>query len=112
MTLHLHMLMTLSQISMSYTNNLYNTLPMLNVNTKIPLIPNNYQLWNSRLEATFMSRLNNSIQLDLPRNYPINSLVCMKSLHSLAPILSLSDFWTVSALYTQYSMSQCWNQQL
>src|SRR5882724_3836785 len=36
----------------------------------------------------------------------------MKSLHSLAPIQSLSDFQTVSALYTQFSMSQCWNQQL
>jgi len=28
-----------------------NTLPMLNVNTKLPLIPDNYQLWNSRLEV-------------------------------------------------------------
>src|SRR5882724_6286365 len=36
----------------------------------------------------------------------------MKSLHSLAPILSLSDFWTVSALYTQSSTSQWRNQQL
>jgi len=48
---------------------------MLNVDTKIPLIPNDYQLRNSRLEATFMSRLNSSIWLNLPRNYPINSLV-------------------------------------
>src|SRR5882724_12696041 len=36
----------------------------------------------------------------------------MKSLHFLAPIPSLSDFQTVSALYTWFSMSQCWNQQL
>src|SRR5882724_10966025 len=36
----------------------------------------------------------------------------MKSLHSLAPILSPSDFQTVSVPYTQYSMSPCWNQQL
>src|SRR5882724_1659410 len=36
----------------------------------------------------------------------------MKSLHFLTPILSLSDFQKVSALYTQSSMSQCWNQQL
>src|SRR5882724_2622427 len=36
----------------------------------------------------------------------------MKSLHSVAPIPSPSDFWTVSMLYTQFSMSQCWNQQL
>src|SRR5882724_10805680 len=112
MTLHLHALVTLSQTFMSYTNNLDNTLPMLNVNTKLPLIPDNYQLWNSRLEAMFMSRLNSSIQHDLPRNYPINSLDCMKSLCFLAPILSLSDFWTVSALYTQFSTSPCWNQQL
>src|SRR5882724_5178597 len=36
----------------------------------------------------------------------------MKSLHFLAPIPSLSDFQTVSALYTWFTMSQCWNQQL
>src|SRR5882724_9326720 len=112
MTLHLHVLVTLSQTLMSYTNNRDNTLPMLNVNTKLPLIPYDYWLWNSRLEAIFMSRLNISIQHDLPRNYLINSLVCTKSLHSLAPILSLSDFQTVSALYAQFSTSQCWNQQL
>jgi len=28
-----------------------NTLLMLNVDTKLPLIPDDYQLWNSRLEA-------------------------------------------------------------
>src|SRR5882724_1472621 len=59
-----------------------------------------------------MSRLNSSIQHDLQRSYPINSLVHMTSLPSLAPILSLSDFRTVSVLYTQFSTSQCWNQQL
>src|SRR5882724_11990031 len=104
--------MTLSQTSTSYTNNSDNTLPMLNIDTKLPLIPNNYQPRNSRLEAKFTSRLNFSIQHDLPRNYHINSLVRTKSLHSLAPILSLSDFRTVSELYTRYSTSQCWNQQL
>src|SRR5882724_3125605 len=104
--------MTLSQTLTSYTNNSDKTLLMLNINTKLPLIPDNYWLQNSRLEANFMSRLNISIQHDLPRNYLINSLVCTKSLHSLAPILSLSDFQTVSALYTQFSTSQCWNQQL
>src|SRR5882724_8452532 len=36
----------------------------------------------------------------------------MKSLHVLAPIPSHYDFWTVSALYTWYSMFPCWNQQL
>src|SRR5882724_7902157 len=106
------MLVTLSQTLMSYTNNSDNTMLMLNIDTKLLLIPNNYQLWNSRLEAMFTSRLNTSIQPNLPRNYLINSLVHTKSLHSLAPILSLSDFQTVSALYTRSSMSQCWNQQL
>src|SRR5882724_7319691 len=111
-TLHPHALVTLSPTSTSYTNNSDNTLPMLNVDTKLPLIPDDYRLRISRLEAKCMSRLNFSVQHDLPRNYPINSLVRMKSLHSLAPILSLSDFRTVSALYTQFSTSQCWNQQL
>src|SRR5882724_3293022 len=50
-TLHLCAPMTLSQTSMSYTNNSDNTLLMLNVNTKLPLIPDDYQLRNSRLEA-------------------------------------------------------------
>jgi len=111
-TLHPHPFVTLSQTSMSYTNNSDNTLPMLNVNTKLPLIPDDYWLRNSRLEAKFMSRLNSSIWHDLPRNYLINSLDCTKSLHFLAPIPSPSDFQTVSMLYTQFSMSQCWNQQL
>src|SRR5882724_6366331 len=112
MTLHLHALMTLSQTSMSYTNNSDNTLPKLNVNTKLPLIPDNYRLWNSRLEATFMSRLNSSVQHDPPRNYPTNSLDHTKSLHFLAPIPSPDDIQTVSMLHTLFSMSQCWNQQL
>src|SRR5882724_8177110 len=47
-----------------------------------------------------------------PRNYPINSLGHTKSLHFLALIQSLSNFQRVSALYTQYFTSQCWNQQL
>jgi len=110
-TLHPHALVTLSPTSTSYTNNSDNTLPMLNVDTKLPLIPDDYRLRISRLEAKCMSRLNFPLQHDLPRNYPINSLVRMKSLHSLAPILSLSDFRTVSELYTQFSTSQCWNQQ-
>src|SRR5882724_10476151 len=112
MTLHLHTLMALSQTSMSYTNNLGNTLPKLNVNTKLLLIPSDFWLQNSQLEAKYTSRLNSSVQLDLPRNSPINSLDCMKSLHILAPIPSPSDFQTVSTLYTQSSTSQCWNQQL
>src|SRR5882724_8051441 len=111
MTLHPHVLMTLSQISMSYTNNSDNTLLMLNVDTKFLLIPNDYWLRNSRLEAMFMSKLNYSIQHDLPRNYPINSFVRTKSLHFLAPILSPFNFQTVSALYTKFSTFPCWNQQ-
>src|SRR5882724_9454791 len=103
MTLHPHVLVTLSQTSTSYTNNSDNTLPVLNVDTKLTLIPDDYWLRNSRLEAMFMAKLNTSVQLDLPRNYSINSLVHMKSLHSLAPILSLSDFRTVSSLYTHFA---------
>src|SRR5882724_8991383 len=112
MTLHLHTLMTLSQTLMSYTNNSDNTFPMLNIDTKLLLIPNDSRLRNSRLEAKFMSRLNFSIQHDLLRSYPINSLVHMKPLHSLAPILSPSDFQTAFVPYTWYSTSLCWNQQL
>jgi len=59
-----------------------------------------------------MSRLNSSVRHDLQRSYPINSLVRTKSLHSLAPTLSPSDFQTVSELYIRSSTSQCWNQQL
>src|SRR5882724_5523684 len=59
-----------------------------------------------------MSRLYFSVQHNLPRKFLINSLDCMKSLHFWAPIPSPYDFWTVSALYTQFSMYPCWNQQL
>src|SRR5882672_2555045 len=107
----LHVLMTLSQTSTNYTTNSSNTLLKLNVNTKLPLIPDNYWLQNSRLVAKLMSRLNYSVQHDLPRSFPINSLDCMKSLHDPVPIPSLSNFQTVFMLYTQFSMSQCWNQQ-
>jgi len=94
------------------TNNLDNTLPMLNVDTKIPLIPNDYQLRNSRLEATFMSRLNSSIWLNLPRNYPINSLVPTKIL--ALPGTHSVTLWLLDTLHAVhlYFMSPCWNQQL
>ena len=59
-----------------------------------------------------MSRLNSSVQHYPPRNYLISSLGCMKSLCSQAPTPSPYDFPTVSVLYTQFSTSQCWNQQL
>src|SRR5882672_9941525 len=58
-----------------------------------------------------LSRLNFSVRHDLPSS-PINSLDRTKSLHNPAPIRSCYDFWTVSALYTRYSTSLCWNQQL
>src|SRR5882724_11118095 len=103
MTLHPCALVTLSQTLMSYTNNLDNTLLKLNVDTKLLLIPNNFQLWNSRLEAKFTSRLNSSIQNDPPRNSLINSLDHTRSFHSLSPTLSPYDFQTVSVLYTQFS---------
>src|SRR5882724_9476737 len=35
----------------------------------------------------------------------------MKSLHDPAPIPSCYNFWTVSMLYTRYSMFPCWNQR-
>src|SRR5467141_3991174 len=103
--------MTLSQTSTNYTTNYGNILLKLNVDTKLLLIPDNFWLQNSRLVATLMSRLNSSIRHNLPRSFPINSLDCTKSLHDPAPIPSLSDFRTVSALYTRFSTSQCWNQQ-
>src|SRR5882672_6916672 len=104
-------LVTLSQISKNYTMNYGNTFLKLNGDTKLLLIPDDFQLCNSRLVATLTSRLNSSIQHDLPRSFPINSLDCTKSLHDLEPIPSLSDFRTVSTLYTWFSTSQCWNQQ-
>src|SRR5882672_118664 len=58
------------------------------------------------------SRLNFFVRHDLPRSSPISSLDRTKSLHDPAPIPSCYDFRTVSALYTRYSTSLCWNQQL
>jgi len=43
---------------MSYTDNSDNTLLKLNIDTKVPLIPSDFQLWVSRLEAKYTSRLN------------------------------------------------------
>jgi len=51
MTLYLHVLVTLSQISTSYTNSSGSTLLKLKVNTKFLPIPDDSQLWNSRLES-------------------------------------------------------------
>src|SRR5882672_2367154 len=106
-----HALVTLSPTSMNFTKNFGSTSLKLNVDTKPLLIPNDFRLRNLRLVATLTSRLNSSVRHDLPRSFPINSLDHEKSLHDPAPILSLSDFQTVSALYTRFSTSQCWNQQ-
>src|SRR5882724_11370002 len=65
-TSHLHTLVTLSQTSTSYTNNSDNTLPMLNIDTKLLLTPDDYWPQNSRLDSMFMSRLNSSVQHDPP----------------------------------------------
>src|SRR5882672_3626694 len=103
--------MTLSPTLTNFIRNFGSTSLKLNVDTKLPLIPDNFRLRNSRMVATLMSRLNSSVRHDLPRSFPINSLDRTKSLHDPAPIPSLSDFRTVSALYTWFSTSQCWNQQ-
>src|SRR5882724_2887105 len=103
MTFHLHMDVTLSQTSMSYTNNSGNTLPNLKINTKLLLIPTTFQPWNSRLVAKHTSRLNYFIQFNLPRNSLRNSLDQMKCLHVPAPIRSAYNFQTVSTLYTWFS---------
>src|SRR5882672_6211488 len=103
--------MTLSPTLTNFIKNFGSTSLKLNVDTKLPLIPDDFRLRNSKLVATPTSRLNSSVRHDLPRSFPINSLDRTKSLHDLAPIPSLSDFRTVSALYTRFSTSQCWNQQ-
>src|SRR5882724_266689 len=96
---------------MSCTNNFNSTSLKLNVDTKLPLIPNGFRPQNSKSVAKHMSKLNSSIRHDLPGNSQRNSLDHTKSLHDPAPIPSRYDFWTVSMLYTQYSTFPCWNQQ-
>src|SRR5882724_12382032 len=103
--------MTLSLTSMSCTNNFNSTWLKLNIDTKLPLIPDGFRPRNSKLVAKHTSRLNSSVRHGPPRNSQRNSLDCMKSLHVLAPILSCYDFWTVSTLYTRYSTFPCWNQR-
>jgi len=46
---------------MNYTMNYGNTLLKLNINTKLPLIPDDFWLQNSILVAIPTSRLNSSI---------------------------------------------------
>src|SRR5882724_4816284 len=112
MTLLLHTHVTLSPTSTSCTNNFNSTSLKLSVDTKLPLIPDGFRPWNSKLVAKHTSRLNSSVRHDPPRKSQRNSLDHTKSLHDLAPIPSCYDFWTVFVLYTQYSMFPCWNQQL
>src|SRR5882724_3183417 len=83
---------------------------MHNVDTRHPLTPDDYRPRNSKLEAKYLSRLNISVQLGPRRNFQTSSLAHTKSLHTLAPIQSPYDSHTTSKQYTQYSMSQCWNQ--
>src|SRR5882724_4923577 len=106
-----HAHVTLSLTSTSCTNNFNSTSLKLNVDTKLPLIPDGFRPRNSKLVAKHMSRLNSSIRHDPPRNSQRNSLDHMKSLHDPAPIPSRCDFQTVFVLYTQYSMFPCWNQR-
>src|SRR5882724_7393211 len=112
MTSLLHAHMTLSPTSTSCTNNFNSTSLKLNVNTKLPLIPDGFWPRNSKSVAKHTSRLNSSIQHDPPRNLQRNSLDCTKSLHDPAPIPSHYDFQTVFVLYTRYSTFPCWNQRL
>jgi len=65
--LHLHVLVTLSQTSTSYTNNSDNTLPMLNIDTKLPLIPNKLPAPEFKIGSQVYVKAQFSIQHDLPR---------------------------------------------
>src|SRR5882724_3584300 len=107
-----HAHVTLSLTSTSCTNNFNSTSLKLNVDTKLPLIPDGFWPRNSKSVAKHTSRLNSSVQHNLPRNLQRNSLDHMKSLHAPAPIQLHYDFWTVFVLCTRYSMFPCWNRQL
>ena len=104
------MCVTLSPTSTNYTKSSRNTSRMLNVDTNSRPTPDIFRPWNSRLAVKPLSKPSSSIQHDPPRSFPRNSLDRTRSLHDPAHTLSLYDFWTVFALYTQFSMSQCWNQ--
>src|SRR5882724_776708 len=60
-TLLPHAHMTLSLTSTSCTNNFNSTLLKLNVNTKLPLIPDGFWPQNSKSVAKHTSRLNSSV---------------------------------------------------
>ena len=83
---------------------------MLNVNTNSRLTPDGFRPRNSRLVVKPLSKLSFSVRHDPPRSFPRNSLDRMRSLLDLAHTPSPYDFWTVFALYTRYSTSQCWSQ--
>ena len=82
---------------------------MLNIDTRLRLIPTVCQLRNSRLAATRSSRHSSSVQHDPPRNSLRSTLDHMRSSPDLAPIQSHYDFRTAFALYIQSSTSSCWN---
>src|SRR5882724_13711674 len=88
-TLLPHTHVTSSPTSTSCTNNFNSTSLKLNIDTKLLLIPDSFQPWNSKSVAKHTSRLNSSIQHDPPRNLWRNSLDHTKSLHVPAPIPSL-----------------------
>jgi len=61
MTLHLHVLVNFVTDLDELHQQLGQHIAKLTTDTKLLLIPSNFQLWNSKLEATFMSRLNSSV---------------------------------------------------
>jgi len=83
---------------------------MPNGDTKVQLTPDEYPHPTSLLAAKHSSRLNSFVPLGLRRNSLRNSSACMRSLHDPARTQSPYDFPIVCMLFTQYFMSQCWNQ--
>src|SRR5882724_7947848 len=56
-------------------------------------------------------QLKDIISAEIGWNATCKHLTHMK-IHLKRKILTEACVWTVSTLYTQFSMSQCWNQQL
>jgi len=108
-TFHLHAYIIFPQTSTSYTSSSGSTLPKLNINTKPLLIPDDLWVQNSGLEGHAFVKAQFFCMTWPSRNFPTNSSGHMKSLHDLTTTQSPCNFWT-SMLYTQFSMSPCWNQ--
>ena len=83
---------------------------MLNIDINSRPTPDDSRPRNSRQAVKPSSKLSSSVQHNPPRNSLRNSLDRTRSLHDQAHTPSLYDFWTVSTLYTQFSMSPCWSQ--